>query len=470
MQCDHERRTVAAHPICIGSPIRIEERDDDQSTGQHDAASRGPVKGSGYTKLLETLNRWQPDTAAALFYVNLCHLRSVNRLATPAVADRLVADVGKRLQKWAGPDGLSARLWSDEFIAIKTMDHAQQSADEAKSLRDALTELRYTGSHGASQLAVSIGVVPLRMPLDWPATLGQAEEACENAKMRGLNQISFHSSMTRVSRPHGGSDAVTEFRRYLDHHQLSLQPQPIMDIRAREPRIAKAEFLLRIEREPGVWSPPPPGMIEALEVHGLSTELDSFSAQHLLAWIDEHRSLLDRLDGVSLNLSAPSFIDGLFMGKFFDEVRHARLPRNKLCIEITETAAIKHLNVAAEVILDFKTLGCRFSLDDFGSGLCSFGYLHSLPVDEVKIDGTFIRELAHSSVSEKIVRAIYQVARATGKTTVAEFVDDPRKLAVLQEIGFDYAQGWLFYPSIPSERLIELVMVDRRASRAMVAD
>ena len=211
-------------------------------------------------------------------------------------------------------------------------------------------------------------------------------------------------------------------------------------------------------------------MIEALEVHGLSTELDSFSAQHLLAWIDEHRSLLDRLDGVSLNLSAPSFIDGLFMGKFFDEVRHARLPRNKLCIEITETAAIKHLNVAAEVILDFKTLGCRFSLDDFGSGLCSFGYLHSLPVDEVKIDGTFIRELAHSSVSEKIVRAIYQVARATGKTTVAEFVDDPRKLAVLQEIGFDYAQGWLFYPSIPSERLIELVMVDRRASRAMVAD
>jgi diguanylate cyclase (GGDEF)-like protein len=424
------------------------------------------MKSSGYSKLLQNLQAWDSATPAAMFYVDLCHLSAVNRLASPMVADQLVEAVVQRLKAWAGRDGLSARLWSDEFVAIKTMDHAQQAADEAKSLRDALTALTYTGCHGSSSLAVSIGVVPLRAPHEWPAILAQAEEACESAKLRGLNQISFYNTANRVRRAHGGSDAVTEFRRYLDSGALTLQPQPIMDIRAREPRIAKAEFLLRIEREPGVFSPPPPGMIEALEQHGLSTELDQFSSQHLLAWLDEHRALLDRLDGVSLNLSAPSFVDGLFMGKLFDEVRHARLPRNKLCIEITETAAIQHLNVAAEMILDFKTLGCRFSLDDFGSGLCSFGYLHSLPVDEVKIDGTFIRELAQSSVSEKIVRAIYQVARATSKTTVAEFVDDPRKLAVLQEIGFDYAQGWLFYPSIAPEKLIELVMVDRRSRSA----
>lgn len=426
------------------------------------------MESSGYTTLMQNLQPWASDTVAAMFYVDLCHLSAVNRLASPLVADQLVEAVLLRLKAWAGRDGLSARLWSDEFVAIKTMDHAQQASEEAKSLREALTSLTYAGSHGSSSLAVSIGVVPLRAPYEWPSVLLQAEEACEGAKQRGLNQICFYNTANRVRRPHGGSDAVTEFRRYLDDRSLTLQPQPIMDIRSREPRIAKAEFLLRIEREPGVFSPPPPGMIQSLELHGLSTELDQFAAQHLLGWLDEHRALLDRLDGVSLNLSAPSFVDGMFMGKLFDDVRHARLPRNKLCIEITETAAIQHLNVAAEVILDFKTLGSRFSLDDFGSGLCSFGYLHSLPVDEVKIDGTFIRELAQSSVSEKIVRAIYQVARATGKTTVAEFVDDPRKLAVLQEIGFDYAQGWLFYPSLPAEKLIELVMVDRRARSAPV--
>ncbi|MDB5970615.1 MAG: hypothetical protein JWQ90_3065 [Hydrocarboniphaga sp.] len=427
------------------------------------------MKSSGYSKLLQSLQPWQSDTAASMFYVDLCHLSAVNRLASPLVADQLVEAVGQRLKAWVGCDGLSARLWSDEFVAIKVMDHAQQAAEEAKSLRDALTSLTYSGSHGSSSLAVSIGVVPLRAPYEWPAIIGQAEEACESAKLRGLNQISFYNTANRVRRPDGGSDAVTEFRRYLDSGSLTLQPQPIMDIRSREPRISKAEFLLRVERSPGVWSPPPPGMIESLELHGLSTELDQFSSQHLLAWLDEHRALLDRLDNVSFNLSAPSFVDGLFMGKLFDDVRHARLPRNKLYIEITETAAIQHLNVAAEMILDFKTLGCRFSLDDFGSGLCSFGYLHSLPVDEVKIDGAFIRELAVSSVSEKIVRAIYQVARATGKTTVAEFVDDPRKLALLQEIGFDYAQGWLFYPSVTPEKLIELVMADRRSAATNAA-
>ena len=427
------------------------------------------IRGSGYSGLLVELESWRPGTAAALFYVNLCHLRTVNRLASPTVGDALVESVGRELKIWAGIDGVSARLWSDEFVAIKTLDHAQQAADEAKSLRDVLTRLSYAGSHGTSSLAVSIGVAPVRTPYDWPAMLGQAEDACQGAKQRGLNQICFSNAVPQLRRPHGGADAVTEFRQHLENGALVLHPQPILDIRSRKPRIAKAEFLLRIERSPGVFSPPPPGMIEALELHGLSTELDQFSSQYLLAWLDDHRFMLDRLDGISLNLSAQSFGDGLFMGKFFDEVRHARLPRNKLHIEITETAAIQHLDVAAEVILDFKTLGCRFSLDDFGSGLCSFGYLHSLPVDEVKIDGTFIRELALSPVSEKIVRAIYQVARATGKTTVAEFVDDPRKLAVLEEIGFDYAQGWLFYPSVTPEKLIELVMVDRR-SRSANAD
>jgi diguanylate cyclase (GGDEF)-like protein len=422
---------------------------------------------SGYTKLLQSVEQWDAPIAAALFYVDLCHLRSINRLASPAVTDRLVHEVMEKLQSWAGRDGLSARLWSDEFVAIKTLDHAQQAPEEARDLRDALTALTYDGPCGAVNLAVSIGVMPLRRPFDWPQLIAQAEDSCEQAKRRGLNQIYFYTGSAQAPQKFTASDAVGEFRRLYDSGTMSLHPQPIVDIRSRHPYVAKAEFLLRIERSPGTYSPPPPGMIETLELHGLSTELDAFSSQHLLAWLDDNGAALSRLDSVSFNLSASSFVDGLFMGKLYDEVRHARVPHNKLCIEITETAAIEHLSVAAEVIEDFKRLGCRFSLDDFGAGLCSFGYLHSLPVDEVKIDGRFIRELATSPVSEKIVRAIYQVARATGKTTVAEFVDDKAKLAVLQEIGFDYAQGWLFWPAITPERFLELVLVERRNRMAI---
>jgi EAL domain-containing protein (putative c-di-GMP-specific phosphodiesterase class I) len=145
------------------------------------------------------------------------------------------------------------------------------------------------------------------------------------------------------------------------------------------------------------------------------------------------------------------------MDALLRDVRSAHLPHGKLCFEITETAAIEHLDIAAEVIGAFRSFGCGFSLDDFGSGLCSFGYLQSLPVDEVKIDGRFIRDVAQSGVSQEIVRAIHQVAHATGKRTVAEFVDDPRKLRALRNIGVDYAQGWLFYPTVTPEKFVELL-------------
>ncbi|MFP5305116.1 MAG: EAL domain-containing protein, partial [Gammaproteobacteria bacterium] len=129
----------------------------------------------------------------------------------------------------------------------------------------------------------------------------------------------------------------------------------------------------------------------------------------------------------------------------------------------------QHLELAAELIEDFRGIGCSFSLDDFGSGLCSFGYLHSLPVDEVKIDGRFIRDIVQNPVSQEIVRAIQQVAHATGKRTVAEFVDDPHKLAVLKRLGVDYAQGWLFYPAIRTEQLLDLLAGSPAAHEATAA-
>jgi EAL domain-containing protein (putative c-di-GMP-specific phosphodiesterase class I) len=148
------------------------------------------------------------------------------------------------------------------------------------------------------------------------------------------------------------------------------------------------------------------------------------------------------------------------MDSLLGNVRSAALPAGKLFFEITETAAIDNLEVAAELFADFRAIGCGFSLDDFGSGLCSFGYLQSLPVDEVKIDGRFIAGVDQEGASQEIVRAIHQIARATGKRTVAEFVDNASKLQALRTIGVDYAQGWLFHPSMPPEKLVELLYSD----------
>jgi len=425
------------------------------------------VRRSGYAQIIKELESWHSDTPAAMFYVDIRGLRQINRIASPAATEALVATVARTMKQWAGTNGVAGRLWSGEFVAVKAIDHAQGALEEATKLRSTLTELKYAGAHGEVALSVSIGVVPTRAGLAWADLISQATDACDGAKERGLNQISFHNPGKTEDRTALTDERnVAEFRQLLNSGALSLHPQPIMAISGREPRIAKAEFLLRIDRN-GVYTPPPPGMIEALERSGFSSELDHFSSRFVLGWLLDNPGVLDHVTGVSLNLSARSFVDGMFMSRLFDDVKNARLPRGKLGFEITETAAIQNLGVAAEIIEDFRSLGCRFSLDDFGAGLCSFGYLHSLPVDEVKIDGRFIREIAQNSVTQKIVRAIHQVAHATGKLTVAEFVDDVRKLAVLQDMGFDYAQGWLFYPTVHPEKFLELIGMKKPRPQAV---
>lgn len=412
---------------------------------------------SRYQSLLKHLGSWSPGGLAVLVYVDVRNLRDVNRLASPLEGDRLLRRVEQVLGEWGGGHAICGRLWSNEFIAAKAIDHTQGAADEAANLRDRLSEVRYASAVGPARINVSLGLSIWRQGGDWARTLFEAGEACLEAKRRGLNHICrFGLGSNWTETPRFSPLAVSEFRQLLRNNQLALHAQPILDITGPASRVAKAEFLIRMERN-GVHMPLSAGTIETLEHFGLAPELDRFTSAYLLDWLDNHPGVLDGVDNLSLNLSGASLVDAAFMDALYRDVRNAKLPRGKLCFEITETAAIQHLDVAAGVIGAFKDIGCLFSLDDFGSGLCSFGYLDSLPVEEVKIDGRFVRDVAQSPVSQEIVKAIHHVARATGKKTVAEFVDDPRKLEVLRRIGVDYAQGWLFYPAVPAEKLLELL-------------
>lgn len=407
--------------------------------------------------LTTRLDRLLVDARAMLVYVDVRGLRAINRIADPSEGDRVIARVAEVLTRWAGRNGHAERLWSNEFIAMKPIDHTQMAVDEAMELRGRLAALHYRSSLGDNPVSVSLGVLVVSPGVDWMDAIRDAGDASEMSKRRGLNQIVVHNPEgTRRAKVPASVAAVSEFRRLMTNGRLGLHPQPIMDIRGATPALRKAEFLLRMERK-GVHMPVPAGTIETLEYCGLVSELDRFSSQFILDWLADNRDVLDRLHGVSINLSARSLADGRFMDELLRDVRNAGLPAGKLSFEITETAAIENLEVAAEVIHSFRAVGCGFSLDDFGSGLCSFGYLQQLQVDEVKIDGRFIKDVAQNGASREIVRAIHQVAHATGKRTVAEFVDDPRKLAALQEIGVDYAQGWLFYPTVTPEKFIELV-------------
>ncbi|WP_028008818.1 EAL domain-containing protein [Solimonas flava] len=416
------------------------------------------MSNSNFERFCRQLSEWNAFPGAVLVHVDIRQMRSINQWAAPGIGDELIGRTLTELRDWAGRHGLACRLWSNEFVAAKPIDHGQTAIDESHALRERLCAIRYPSILGESALGVSIGLVTtqIRKP-DWRQLLTQASDACQEAKRRGLNQIvSGNRGLAAPTAAHRDAGAVLNFRRLRQEQRLALFPQPVMDIRGTKPRLAKAEFLLRMEQR-GEFLPLPAGTIETLEYFGLTPELDAFTAQSVLGWIDQNADLVRRLDGLTMNLSARSVADARFMQKLFADVRALRPPPGKLGFEITETAAIEQLDVAADIIADFRAIGCTFSLDDFGSGLCSFGYLHRLPVSEVKIDGRFVRDIVDDPLAQEIVRAIRQVAHAAGKKTVAEFVDDPRKLALLQRIGVDYAQGFLFYPAIPSERLAALL-------------
>ncbi|HEY1076035.1 MAG TPA: GGDEF domain-containing phosphodiesterase [Fontimonas sp.] len=400
-----------------------------------------------------------------LVYLDLRHMRSINRLGDSGAGDAVIAQTLAVLQRWAGDAGFADRLWSNEFVAVKSIDSGESAVDQASTLRAELTAIVYPSTLGSSRVAVSLGLIVVNAgSQDWESLIHDAAEACEAAKHRGLNQIVAKDQRQNVdSSALVNASHVLNFRTLRDQGRLTLHAQPIMDISAATPRLAKAEFLTRMQLDDRVV-PLPPGTIDTLEYFGLTTELDRHSVQTLFTWLDQNPELLRHLDGVSLNLSARSIADGHFMDDLYNEVRSLHLPAGKLGFEITETAAIDRLDIAAALVADFRAIGCNFSLDDFGSGLCSFAYLHSLPVDEVKIDGRFVHDIVDNPVSQEIVRAIHQVAKATGKRTVAEFVDEPAKLAVLRSLGVDHAQGWLFHKAMPPEKLLQLLL--RRDSLA----
>ncbi|HEY9547146.1 MAG TPA: GGDEF domain-containing phosphodiesterase [Solimonas sp.] len=412
---------------------------------------------SNFERLCRQLEAWDAYPGAMLVYVDIRQMRSINQWAQPSTGDRIIERTLETMRAWAGLSGIAARLWSTEFVAAKAIDHGQTAIDECQKLRDALCAIRYPSALGESELSVSIGLITVGQKRDWSKHITDAGDACQAAKRRGLNQIaSGNVGKVEGGAAHRDAATVLNFRRLRDEGRLTLYPQPIMDIRGPEPRLAKAEFLMRMRMRDGYQSLPP-DTVETLEYFGLTPELDAFSAQIMLNWIDENPQIVAQLDGLTMNLSAHSLADARFMQRLFNDVRAVHPPVGKLGFEITETAAIAQLEIAADIIEDFRSIGCSFSLDDFGSGLCSFGYLHSLPVTEVKIDGRFIRDIADDPLAREIVRAIHQVARAAGKRTVAEFVDDSRKLAVLKEIGIDYAQGYLFSPAVPPQRLAEML-------------
>jgi len=334
------------------------------------------------------------------------------------------------------------------------MEHCPigQAGVLADHIREAIEGFRFQWHERRFSLGVSIGLVPLQGGTSIEDALNLADSACYAAKEKGRNRIHVHHPDDNpvAAKRTGDSRWASSITSALENDQFVLYAQAIHACGA-EVGGSRYEILLRLREggdivRPGAFMP-------AAERYNLSPQVDRWVLDHVIQWFEDHPELLRQIELCSVNLSAVSLCDESFREYALNRLKSSGFARHKLCFEVTETAAISNLCRATDFIQSLRAVGCRFALDDFGSGLSSFAYLRNLPVDMVKIDGAFIRNIANNDTDRMMVKSICDIVSMMDKETTAEYVETAESLEVLRDIGVDFVQGFHLGTPAPLEQL-----------------
>ncbi|MBU1192902.1 MAG: EAL domain-containing protein [Gammaproteobacteria bacterium] len=376
-----------------------------------------------------------------LCYLDLDQFKVVNDTCGHAAGDQLLHKLTAFLQSKLRKADVLARLGGDEFGLLLSHCQLDRAMEVAESLRETINEFRFQWQGKSFQIGVSIGLVELTQSLSSSAeALASADMACYAAKEDGRNRIHvYRPDDIELSRRREEMGMVSAVQRALADNQLELFAQVIVPVSAVE-KIPHYEILVRM-RDPEGNHISPGAFIPAAERFQLMSSIDRWVVSHSLRFAAAQARSGNPVD-LSINLSGQSLSEDQFLVFMTNEIVQSGVDPQRLCFEITETAAINNLVRAVRFMSSIRQLGCHFALDDFGSGMSSFGYLKNLPVDVLKIDGSFIKRLHENQVDQAMVKAIQEVARLMNMKTVAEFVENAEIFAVLQEIGIDQAQGY----------------------------
>lgn len=383
-----------------------------------------------------------PDAApCALAVVDLDRFGLVNASFGTRTGDVGLARVAGRLRAALRPGEAAGRLGNDEFGLVLAAPYPAFAAARAERMARLIHGTPVTHDDGESvRMTASIGVVPL-IGSDVATMLRQAEQAARRARDAGGNQVRvYHAGDPAYSEADRTLSWAAQVQVALDEGRLALARQPIRALGS-ERRLPAHEYLVRMVGRDGDLIAPGE-FLAAAEYYAMAREIDRWVIDSVLARLGAEPDAFSQLEFASVNLSGQSLDDpdlGLYVLAAL--ARHG-VPAEKFCLELTETAAVADIAAARSLIRILRAAGCRFALDDFGSGMASFGYLRDLDVDFVKIDGRFVRNMAANHVDRGMVEAMHEIARLTEKRTIAEFVEGPEALECLREIGVDYAQGY----------------------------
>jgi diguanylate cyclase (GGDEF)-like protein/PAS domain S-box-containing protein len=382
-------------------------------------------------------------TSNVLLYIDLDQFKVVNDTSGHVAGDELLCQLTTIFSHQIDKRMTLGRLGGDEFGLLAenmTTDDAYTVADK---ILQVCQEFRFTWLDKTFSIGASIGMVSIDSDTQSPADiLIQADTACYTAKDMGRNRIHvYQAGDIDLQKRHGEMQWVTKINKALEENRLCLYYQRIIPVDGSGNENEHYELLIRMRDEDGVLIPPG-AFIPAAERYNLMLHIDRWVVRKAFKTLVDDACLLDNLALCTINLSGQTLSDDNFINFIVDMFDTYAVPPSKICFEVTETAAISNLKNAMHLLNQLKAKGCVFALDDFGSGLSSFAYLKNLPVDYLKIDGAFVKDMVTDPIDCAMVKSINDVGHVMGKLIIAEFVENDEILDMLRVMGVDYAQGF----------------------------
>ncbi|MBI2294177.1 MAG: EAL domain-containing protein [Betaproteobacteria bacterium] len=418
----------------------------------HDALTGLLNRGEFERRLADLIDSVRKENKQhALMYMDLDNFKAVNDTCGHAAGDELLRQLTTVMQaRMRGSDTL-ARIGGDEFGGLLESCPLDQAVRIANGLREAVRDFRFVWRDKTFGVGVSIGLVTIDAAnMSVGSALATADATCYEAKSKGRDRVQVYRSMDHAIGDQSAElQMVSQINHAFELGNFRLYRQKIIALGAGNGDEPHYEILVRMLDQAGNLIPPSVFMASA-ERYNLLSSIERWVISSLIEFLHQqhasgaipHEITAYTNAFYAVNLSGVSINDNSFADFVRKLLTRFNLPRGLLCFEVTETTAISNLTKAAQLMHELKAMGCRFALDDFGIGMSSFAYLKYLPVDYIKIDGVFIRDMAVDPMDHAIVEAINRIAHILGLKTVAEFVEDETTLERLRVIKVDYAQGY----------------------------
>jgi diguanylate cyclase (GGDEF)-like protein len=381
----------------------------------------------------------------ALLYLDLDQFKIVNDTCGHAAGDELLQQLAQILLSSIRHRDTLGRLGGDEFGMLLENCPLDKAVEIANKLLSATEKFQFTWAEKIFTLGMSIGVVPIdRSTTDIASTMSAADSACYIAKESGRNQIQIaHLGDRRLQERHGEMQWVARLNKAIEKNQFMLYFQPIIACTSKAGTGRHVEILLRLIEDDGTVIAPR-AFLPAAEKYNLLTSIDRWVIDRSLAWLAANTQSGSAGITVSINISGQTIGNPDMLKFIIDRVEETGASPGQVIFEVTESATIANITSATSFMLTLRGCGFRFSLDDFGTGLSSFTYLKKLPVDFLKIDGAYVRDILSDPVDYTMVKSISELGHLLGKETIAEFVETPELADELRKLGINYVQGYAF--------------------------